>query len=424
MTATTRGGLWRHRDFRLLWLGETTSRLGSNVTTVALPLVAVLVLHAGPFTVGLIAAAVWVPWLVLGLPAGVWVDRLPARPLMLVCDGVSALLFLSVPIAAWLDLLTVGHLVVVAFLTGACSVVFSTAYRVYLPVLVPVADLPEGNAKLQGSESVALIAGRSLAGVLAQWVGVVSGLVLDAVTFLVSAACLSAIAAREPRRPVTRRRTTVREEIADGLRWVARDRYLRPLALFSAVANLALTGYQAIQVVFFVQGVGVAPAAVGLLVAAPGIGGVLGAAVAGWLARRWGTARGLVVALLTLAPFGFLIPLATSGPGLVLPGLGGVALGAAVVTTNVIAASFRQSYPPRDVRGRVVATGSLLASASSAAGALLAGGLGAWAGTRGTMWALMGVFVAATAIILASPIRTSRDFPAAAERPATARRGT
>ncbi|WP_372666617.1 hypothetical protein [Amycolatopsis kentuckyensis] len=160
----------------------------------------------------------------------------------------------------------------------------------------------------------------------------------------------------------------MRREIADGLRWVARDRNLRSLAVFSAVANVALTGYQAIQVVFFVQEVGVPPGAVGVLVAAPGAGGV--------------------------------------------------AVGAAVVAANVLAAGFRQTYPPPGVRGRVVATSSLLANGSSAAGALLAGALGSLAGPRAAVWAVMAVLVAATGIAAAGPIRTGRDLPAAATEPA------
>ncbi|UOX89665.1 MFS transporter [Amycolatopsis sp. FBCC-B4732] len=414
--AGTRGGLWRHRDFRLLWAGETTSKLGSNVTTVALPLVAVLVLHAGPFTVGLLAAAAWVPWLVLGLPAGAWIDRLPHRPVMLCCDVVSAAASASVPVAAWLGVLSVGQLGVVALLTGSCGVLFGTAYRVYLPVLVAPADLPEGNAKLQGSESVAQIAGRGLAGVLAQWAGAVAGLLVDAVTFLVSAGCLAAISVREPPRPAGRPRTTLRREIADGLRWVARDRYLRSLAVFSAVANTALTGYQAINVVFFVQVAGVPPGAVGILVAAPGAGGVLGAAVAVRLARRWGSARSLLAVVVVLTPFGLLIPLAGPGPGLALPVVGGVAIGAAVVAANVLAAGFRQTYPPPSVRGRVIASGSLLANGASAVGALLAGGLGALAGPRTAVWAMLGVLAVAVVLVVAGPFRTRRDFPAAPPR--------
>jgi MFS family permease len=416
--AGRRGGLWRHRDFRLLWAGETTSKLGSNVTTVALPLVAVLVTHAGPFTVGVIAAASWVPWLLIGLPAGAWIDRLPRRPVLLSCDAVSAAALVSVPVAAWLGVLTVAQLLLVAVLTGASSVLFNTAYRVYLPVLVARADLPEGNAKLQGSEACAQLAGRSLAGVLAQWAGAVAGLLVDAVTFLVSAGCLAAISAREPPRPAVRRRSTLRREIADGLRWVAYDRYLRSLAAFSAVANVALTGYQAIQVVFFVRDVGIAPGAVGVLVAAPGAGGVLGAALAVRLARRWGSARGLLACLLTLTPFGLLIPLTTPGPGLVLAAAGGIAVGAAVVAANVLAAGFRQTYPPPAVRGRVIATSSLLANGSSAVGAVLAGALGSLAGPRAAVWVVMAVLVAATGIVAAGPIRTGRDLPDAATEPA------
>lgn len=166
-----RGGLVWHRDFRLLWIGQTGSKLGSSVTSVALPLVAVTTLGASTFQVALLSAAAWLPWLVIGLPAGAWVDRLPRRPVMIICDVVSLLLFLSVPVAAWLGVLTIGHLLAVALGAGTASVFFQTAYQVYLPSLLTKEDVPEGNAKLQGAEAAAHVAGPGLAGLIAQAFG-------------------------------------------------------------------------------------------------------------------------------------------------------------------------------------------------------------------------------------------------------------
>jgi len=147
------GGLWRHHDFRLLWAGETTSGVGTAVTAVALPLVAVTVVNASTFVVGVLNAAAWLPWLGLGLIAGAWVDRVRKRRLMLACDAVCVLVLLAVPIAAWSGVLTVGQLLIVALLVGASSMVFSTAYIAYLPTLVAPANLVEGNTKLAGSRS-------------------------------------------------------------------------------------------------------------------------------------------------------------------------------------------------------------------------------------------------------------------------------
>jgi MFS family permease len=152
-------GLLRERDFRLFWFGQTTSRFGSTMTTVALPLVAVTVLNASILHIALLQAATWIPWLLIGLPAGAWIDRLPRRPVMLVCDIASLLLFLSIPVAAWQHVLTMGQLLGVALGAGVAAVFFEAAYQVYLPSLVPAGQLAEGNAKLQGSEAAAQVAG-------------------------------------------------------------------------------------------------------------------------------------------------------------------------------------------------------------------------------------------------------------------------
>jgi len=407
--ARGRGGLLRHRDFRLLWIGETTSSLGSSVTSVALPLVAVTALHASALAISLLSAAAWIPWLLIGLPAGAWVDRLTRRPVMLACDLLSAALFVSVPIAAWCGVLTVAQLLLVALLTGAANVFFSTAYRAYLPSLVLPEDLLEGNAKLQGSESATHVAGPGVGGVIAQAVGAASGMLLDAVSFAVSAACLWRVSARETPRRTPRRQ--LRLEIAEGLRFVRRDEYLRTFMTFGGAANLLLTGYQAIFIVFLVRVVGLSSAAVGLLLAGSSVGGVLGALVARRIAARFGTARGMLLCKVGAAPFALGIPLADRGVGILLALLGGGIMVGGIVAGNIISGGFMQRYCPTDIYGRVSTTMQVVNFGTMPLGAVLAGGLAGWIGLRPTIWLMISLFVLSTGILLASPVRKLRDLP-------------
>jgi len=422
------GGLLRRRSFRLLWTGETISQLGNAMAVVGVPLVAVTVLHASTFAVGVLAAAAWLPWLVIGLPAGAWVDRWPARRVMIVCDVISAALYASVPVAAWAGVLTTWLLVAVQLAGGAASVLFMTAYQVYLPSIVAPGELIEGNTKMQGSASAAAFAGPSLAGLVAQLLGAVTALLCNAVSFLVSAACLLGARARPSRpaagarptavrSPVTRSPavppTTLRREIADGLMLVLRDPFLRQLSLFWAAANLALTGYAALLVVFLVRVIGLAPGSVGLLTAIPGIGGILGALVTGRITARYGTARGLLLSTLFTVPFCLLIPLTGPGPRLAFYVAGSLLACTGIAVGNIVIAAFRQSYSPPGMCGRVTATMRFLIFGTSPLGALLGGSLGTWLGVRPALWVLLGAVTLSGTLLLSPSLRGRRDLPAA-----------
>jgi hypothetical protein len=157
------GGLWRQRDFGLFWTGESISEIGNSVTIVVVPLVAIDTLHASTFIVTLLTAMVWLPWLLIGVPAGAWVDRLPPRPVMLASDAISLTVYASVPVAAWFGVLTVAQLITVTLIAGTATVFFNSAYQILLPGIVDEADLTEGNAKLMGSREIAQIGGRDSA---------------------------------------------------------------------------------------------------------------------------------------------------------------------------------------------------------------------------------------------------------------------
>ncbi|NIK60884.1 MFS transporter [Kribbella shirazensis] len=391
-----------HRDFRLFWFGETINRFGSATSTVALPLVAISMLDATTFEIGLLTAASWAPWLLIGLPTGAWIDRVRRRPVMLASSAASGLLLAAVPLAG--DLLTIQLLLVVAVLVGAASVVFQTAYTAYLPTLLAAPDHAEGNAKLHGSASAAQIAGLGCGGLLVQLIGAANALLVDAASFLAALLCLVAIRFRERRTHTPRQAGAIRE----GIRLVAHDVWLRTLTIFGAVSNLALMGYQAIVVVFLVREAGLTAGAVGGLIAAASSGGILGAFV-GRHAMRFGTARALLLCELGLPTLALLIPLGGASPWFYLVGAFGVSLG--VVGGNVVKATFLQSYCPPELFGRLTATTAFVNYGTIPLGALLGGTLGQTLGLTPALWITTAGVPLAGLVLLASPIRRHRDLP-------------
>lgn len=410
---TRRGGLLRQRNFRLLWIGETVSGAGNAMAVIGVPLLAVTTLHASTFAVAALTAAAYLPWLVIGLPAGAWVDRLPPRPLMIVCDVLSALLYASLPVAAWAGLLHTGQVLAVALLAGAVNVFFATAYQVYLPRLVRPAELPEGNAKLQGSAQAAAFAGRGAVG-LAAVAGAAAALLCNAASFLVSAWCLLRIraTASAPGSAPGSAPAGVAAGMWHGIRFVARDRYLRPLTVYGAVANLAYSGNLALTVVFLVRVAGLGATAVALLAAIAGLGGVLGAALAGRLIRTLGTARALISAALGGGLSGLLIPFTAPGPRIACYVLGAGAVSAGLSVGNVIVASFRQTYCPPAMLGRVTASMRVTAWGTIPLGSLLAGTLATPLGIRDGLLTMLALFAASSLLLLTPDIRPAKNLPA------------
>lgn len=407
-----RPNLWRQRSFQLFWTGETISQLGSSVTFVLLPLTAVRVLHASAFLVSLITAAVWLPWLLIGLPAGAFVDRVPVRRVMLACDLVSMIAFASVPIAAWTGVLSMGQVLAVALVGGASSVVFTTAYQVYLPTFVEEADLAQANAKLGGSAAAAQIGGPGIGGVIAELAGAATGMLADAVSYAVSFVCLTRTPVdRRRERETTEQPRALLAETADGLRFVSGDPLLRVIALFAAAANFGFSGLEAILVYFLVRTLHLASDVVGLTLAVLGVGGVLGAALARPLARRFGSARLAVRGLAIGLPFALLIPLAHDGLGLVYLFAGDLVAATTVGASNVMTITFAQAYVPPEMLGRVSSAVRTFAYCAMPVGAAIAGTLASVLGVRMALLAFTLAIAASGAILVASPARHLRDFP-------------
>jgi MFS family permease len=401
------GGLWRQRNFALFWTGESISEVGNSVTVIVVPLVAIDTLHTSTFIVTLLTAMVWIPWVIIGVPAGAWIDRLPPRPVMLACDAISLAVYASVPVAAWCGVLTVAQLIAVALIAGTATVFFNSAYQVLLPGIVDEADLTEGNAKLMGSQAIAQIGGPGLGGLLAQATGPVGGLLADAISFGVSFCCLTALRAPRDRRSGA----PAAGGMLDGLRFAWRDPYLRAMTAFSSLANLALTGVDALLVVFLVRTVGLSSAAAGLVMASLGVGGVLGALVARPLGRRFGTARAMLIAVAGGLCFALLLPLADKGPRLAFASIAMMCAGCVIVIGNVIVDSFMQTYVPPDIFGRVTSATRAVGFAMMPVGALLAGALATVLGVRGALWILTALIAASGLLYLLTPMRHLRDLP-------------
>ena len=406
-----RGILWRHRDFRLLWGGETVSELGSQVSVLAIPLLAVRTLHATTFEVALLAAASTAAFLIVGLPAGVWVDRIRRRWVMMAADIGRMLALSSVPIAYALGALTLGQLVAVTLLTGILTVFFDVAYQSYLPSLVGREHLVEGNAKLTGSAEAATVAGPSVAGLLVDVIGASYAIALDSVSFLVSGAAVAAIRTREPKPEVPEggHRSLV-HDMGEGLRFVFGNVLLRAIAATTATANLFSGISTAVEVVFLVRTVHASPAVIGLMFTLGGLGGVLGAFAAGPIARRFGGARATIIGL----GFGvgvLLVPLSQPGPRVLLFGFGLMAGGFAAVVYNVNQVSFRQHLCPDRLLGRMNATMRFIVWGVIPIGALIGGVLGTVLGLRTTLWIGSVGSILSIVWLLASPMRTMRDFP-------------
>jgi MFS family permease len=416
-TTHRRGGLLWQRNFRLLWIGETVSAAGNAMAVIGTPLLAVTVLHATTFAVSALTAAAYLPWLIIGLPAGAWADRLPVRPTMITCDLLSALLYASLPIAALLGVLTTVQVVVVALLAGAVNVMFTTAYQILLPSLITPDELAEGNAKLQGSASLAAISGRSGAGLAAEAVGAATAMSFNAGSFLVSAACVLLIRTEAVRREPGPRTATMRDQIAEGVRFIVRDPFLRPITIYAAVANLAYTGSTALLVLFLVRVAGFSPAATGLLLAAATTGGVLGALVARRLSLRLGTARALLLSALTAGLFSLMIPLAQAGPRAAFYIAGAAVAAAGIMIGNIIAGTFRQAYCPAKMLGRITASMRFLVFGTIPLGALLAGGLGSTLGVRTALWVILAIYALSGTLLLTPAIVSGRNLPG--QTPAT-----
>jgi MFS family permease len=408
--------LWRHPDFMRLWTAQTISQFGSQITFLALPLAAILILKASAFEVAVLGVLEWTPWLLFSLPVGAWVDRMPRRPVLIAADVGRAVALLSVPVAYAADGLTLWHLYAVGFLTGTLTVFFDVAYQSYLPSLVERRQLPEGNSKLEISRSGAQLAGPGFAGALVELVTAPIAILGDAISFLLSAAFLGTIRREESvERPVER--TRLRVEIVEGLRYVFRDPYLRPSMAYVALFNFFGNVWFAIFLVYAVRRLHLSPAVIGVVFALGNVGFLLGAVLAPRISVRFGAGSTLILSALFGGASNLLIPAAPASEPVPFLVAAGAIAGFSIVLYNVVAISLFQATTPDRLMGRMNASRRFVVWGVIPLGGLVGGALGSTIGLRETLWVGASGTAVAFVPLLFSPLRSLREIPEEDGRP-------
>jgi MFS family permease len=400
-----RGDLWRHPDFLKLWSAQTISQFGSAITGLALPLAAILVLHASAFQVALLTTIDFLPFLLFSLPAGVWVDRLPRRPILIAGDLGRAAALVSIPAAAAFGALTIGQLYVVGFITGTLTVFFDVAYQSYLPSLVEREQLGDANGKLEVSRSGAQLAGPGLAGLLVGAVTAPYAIVVDAVSFLGSAAFVGAIRRGEPVGEPPVERPRMRREIAEGLRYVLGHPYLRPSMAYVAIANFSSNLLFSIFLVYAVRELRLSVTTIGLVFSLSNLGFLVGAVIANRLSLLLGIGRTMVGSAAIGGSALLLIPLAPRSLAVPFIVIAIAVTGGCGVIYNVTGISLMQAITPDRLLGRMNASRRFVVWGVIPLGGLAGGALASQIGLRPTIWVgAIGVSVAFVPLLF-SPVR-------------------
>ena len=417
MAATLTPGprLLRHPDFLKLWTAETVSVFGSQVTLLALPLVAATYLNVTPFQFGLLGTIEFLPFILLSLPAGVWVDRLRRRPILIIGDLGRAIALSSIPIAFALDVLTIWQLYVVGFVTGCLTVFFDVAYQSYLPSLVDREQLVEGNSKLEITRSASQIAGPGLAGVLIGLVRAPFAILLDTLSFVISAIFVFWIRKAEPPPEVHHEdspRPSMRSEIAAGLRYVTGQRWLRSIAATTGISNLFGNIGGAILLLWLVREHGFTPQQLGFAFSL-GSFGVLGAALtANRVSKRLGLGRTLVLSALGFSAAGLPIILAPRDVLFFAVALAILMGGYFGVVWNINQVSLRQAITPLRMQGKMNATMRFIVWGTIPGGTIVGGFLGGIIGLYPTIvLGALGSLVAFLPVAI-SEVRKLQEMPA------------
>lgn len=415
--------LLRKPDFVKFWVGEGVSQFGTQVTVLALPLTAILVLNAGPFQVGVIRFLELIPYLAFALLFGVWVDRLRRRPIMIVANVARLIMIGLVPILASLDQLNLPILMVLTFGVGSFSVLFDVTWMSYVPTLVQDRELlVQANSMLGATSSAAETAGPGIGGALVGVFTAPIAMAVDAASYLVSLISLLLIRLPEPTPSPAQARRSIRAELAEGLRWVFRNRYLRVIAAVGAASNFFTTAIVAMFVLYAVRDAGLKPGTLGLVLSIGAAGGLIGALMSGRVVRRLTVGRTYVVGLSVTFLSPLIIP-AASGSEIVLSAMFAGAfflMYFGMGMTNVVVLTLRQIVTPERMLGRMNAAMRMLMFGLAALGGPFGGLIGSLTSLRIALWvSAIGAALILVPLIL-SPVARLRQMPPPAVDPATA----
>ena len=418
------GGLWANLDFVKLWTGQTISEFGSSVSNLAIPWLAAKELHASPFEFSLLTVLGFLPFILFALPAGVWVDRLRRRPILIVGDASRAVLLAWIPLAWALGILTIWQLFVVTFVVGIFTVFFDVAYQSYLPSLVEREQLTDGNSKLQATASAAGIAGPGLAGGLIAALTAPYAILVDAASFVVSTLFMIPIKRREalPERSEHEPKPKMLPELKEGVRYVVHHRYLKWIALCTGSSNFFGSIAFAVGVLYMARVLEMSSLAAGVVMAGFGVGALVGALATPRFQKAVGVGRAIWIPAVMFSVAGFAFPLAPQSfpvpvllAGTLLFGIGGMAY-------NITQVSLRQAITPERMQGRMNASMRWIVWGTMPIGSLVGGAIATsysiktalWVGAIGGAFTFLPVLLSSVAKIGEMPKQVEEPTPAEA----------
>ena len=406
-----RSGVWRSPDFLKLWTGQAISQMGTGISSAALSYTAIYFLGASPLQMGYLGGAGGAAILIFGLFAGAWADRVRRRPILIASDLARAALLGSIPVAAALHLLNMGHLYVVAALNGILTVLFDVSYRAYVPTLLEPGEMLEGNSKLALTESIPEVAAPGLTGILVSWITAPMTILFDSVSFVVSAVSIALIRRPEPR-PESHATPHLAREITEGLRTAWSHPILRAVSLRTGSAAFFMGFFSSLYMIFAIRGLGLSAALLGTIISIGGATSLCGALLVERVVGRFGYGRTLIVSAALPGVAVLILPLA-HGP---------VVVCAAVLTVSqlfdiawpmyhISEMTLRQAIVPNQLMGRVNAFIDLLFRGILPLGALAGGAIADIIGMRTTLLAAAIGFLLSTLWLVFSPIRHVRKLP-------------
>jgi MFS family permease len=409
------GGLWRHADFLKLWSAQSISQLGTQISGIALPLVALYALHATAFQVAALGTVEFLPFLLFTLPAGVWVDRLRRRIIMVIADFGRALSLGSIPIVAAIGHLTLAQLYIVGFVTGTLTVFFDVSYQSYLPSIVERGQLVDGNAKLEITRSGAQVAGPGLGGLLVHAITAPYAVLADAISYLWSVGFLFAIRREETLPERDADSPSMARELIDGIRYLVRHPYWRAISMGTATFNFFNNVAFGIFVVYMVRRLHMSALTIGFTFSLSSAGGLAAAFFAQKIGRRLGIGRAIVWGMAIGAVPLVVVPLAPTSFPIPFIVVAFVFLEFGVVVYNVSAISLTQALVPERLLGRVNASRRFIVWGTIPLGSLISGALATWIGLRPTLFVgSIGTMLAILPVALSS-VRHVKELPTVPE---------
>ncbi|HEY2072541.1 MAG TPA: MFS transporter, partial [Gaiellaceae bacterium] len=405
-----------------MWAGQSISEVGSQVSQLAIPWLAAVGLHASPIQFSLLGVLGFLPFILFALPAGVWVDRLRRRQILIVGDASRAVLLALIPILWATGVLQIWHLLVLQFVIGIFTVFFDVAYQSYLPALIEREHLVDGNSKLQLTVSVAQVAGPSISGGLIAAVTAPYAIVADAVSFVVSTVFMVRMRHREsvPERAVGEAHPKMWPQVKEGLQWVVGNRYLRAIAGCTGTSNFFGQILFAVFVLYAVRVLHLSSLVLGTVFAVGSIGSIAGALMADRLRKRLGVGPAIVTYAIVFSAAGVLFPLAPRSHPVPFLIAGMAIFGFASVAYNITQVSLRQAITPERLQGRMNAAMRWIVWGTIPLGTLVGGAIGQTIGLRAALWVGAVGSIPVFLWVLLSPVRSITTMPEPAIEPTPA----